>query len=381
MAETASLAFPEGFLWGAATAAYQIEGAVAEDGRAPSIWDVQSHTPGRTRDGDTGDVADDHYHRYREDVALMRSLGLRGYRFSVAWPRVLPEGGGRVNEAGLDFYRRLVDELLAAGIQPHLTLYHWDLPQVIQDAGGWPSRDTAYRFADYAAVVFEALRDRVRFWTTLNEPWCSALLGYADGSHAPGFRDPTLATPAIPSSSGTMRLAAISPSSVSEALADEIEAMTTGEALMFSCDTSGLTPSGRDRALIASSMLRTDASTSVPYSNCATTKPMELADVELTWSIPEIDCTARSIGSTTLVATSSAAAPGYGAMTVATGKETSGSSSCFRFVQATSPPPNSAAASSRVTVRRETARREIQVISSIPRWLRGSCRSPRRPGG
>jgi len=197
MAETASLAFPEGFLWGAATAAYQIEGAVAEDGRAPSIWDVQSHTPGRTRDGDTGDVADDHYHRYREDVALMRSLGLRGYRFSVAWPRVLPEGSGRVNEAGLDFYRRLVDELLAAGIQPHLTLYHWDLPQVIQDAGGWPSRDTAYRFADYAAVVFEALRDRVRFWTTLNEPWCSALLGYADGSHAPGFRDPTLATPAI----------------------------------------------------------------------------------------------------------------------------------------------------------------------------------------
>jgi beta-glucosidase len=191
------ITFPKGFLWGAATSAYQIEGAVAEDGRGPSIWDVQSHSPGRTRSGHTGDVADDHYHRYREDVALMSALGLRAYRFSVAWPRVLPAGWGAVNEAGLDFYRRLVDELLAAGIEPHLTLYHWDLPQALQDAGGWPSRDVAERFADYAAVVFEALRDRVRLWTTLNEPWCSALLGYADGSHAPGMRDPRQAVPAI----------------------------------------------------------------------------------------------------------------------------------------------------------------------------------------
>jgi beta-glucosidase len=197
MAEAADLAFPDDFLWGVATSAYQIEGAVHEDGRGPSIWDVQSHTPGRTHAGDTGDVADDHYHRYREDVALMASLGLRAYRFSVAWPRIQPSGTGAVNEAGLDFYRRLVDELLAVGIEPHLTLYHWDLPQALQDAGGWPSRDVAYRFADYAAVVFEALHDRVRLWTTLNEPWCSSLLGYADGSHAPGLRDPWQATPAI----------------------------------------------------------------------------------------------------------------------------------------------------------------------------------------
>jgi beta-glucosidase len=142
-------------------------------------------------------VTDDHYHRYREDVATMSSLGLLAYRFSVAWSRILPDGTGRVNEAGLDFYRRLVDELLAAGIEPHLTLYHWDLPQVLQDAGGWPARDTAQWFADYAAVVFSALHDRVRYWTTLNEPWCSALLGYVDGSHAPGLHDPRLAVPAI----------------------------------------------------------------------------------------------------------------------------------------------------------------------------------------
>jgi beta-glucosidase len=197
MAAAAPVAFPEGFLWGAATSAYQIEGAVREDGRAPSIWDALCRVPGAIRDGDTGDVADDHYRRSREDVALMASLGLTAYRFSVAWPRVLPAGRGTVNEAGLDFYRRLVDELLAAGIEPHLTLYHWDLPQVLQDAGGWPSRDSARWFADYAAVVFDALHDRVRFWTTLNEPWCSALLGYADGIHAPAVRDPRQATRAI----------------------------------------------------------------------------------------------------------------------------------------------------------------------------------------
>ena len=191
------VAFPDGFLWGVATSSYQIEGAVTEDGREPSIWDVQCRTPGRVRDGHNGDVAVDHYHRYRGDVALMRSLGLPAYRFSVAWPRVIPAGMGAINEAGLDFYRRLVDSLLSAGIEPFATLYHWDLPQTMQDAGGWPARDTARRFADYAAVVFDALGDRVKRWTTLNEPWCSSLLGYADGSHAPGIQDPPLATRAI----------------------------------------------------------------------------------------------------------------------------------------------------------------------------------------
>ncbi len=194
---TTEITFPQGFLWGASTSAYQVEGAVHEDGRSDSIWDTLCRVPGAIRAGDSGDVADDHYHRYREDVALMASLGLQAYRFSVAWGRILPEGTGRVNEAGLDFYRRLVDELLAAGIEPHLTIYHWDLPQVLQDAGGWPSRDAAHWFADYAAVVYEALHDRVRLWTTLNEPWCSSLLGYADGIHAPGIRDPRQATRAI----------------------------------------------------------------------------------------------------------------------------------------------------------------------------------------
>jgi beta-glucosidase len=194
---TTETRFPDGFLWGAATSAYQIEGAVREGGRSPSIWDSLCRVPGAIHGGDTGDVADDHYHRYRDDVALMASLGLKAYRFSVAWPRVLPAGRGAVNEAGLDFYRRLVDELLAAGIEPHLTLYHWDLPQVLQDAGGWPARDSARWFAEYASAVFDALHDRVRFWTTLNEPWCSSLLGYADGVHAPGIRDPRQATRAI----------------------------------------------------------------------------------------------------------------------------------------------------------------------------------------
>jgi beta-glucosidase len=194
---TTETRFPDGFLWGASTSAYQIEGAVREDGRSPSIWDSLCRVPGAIHGGDTGDVAADHYHRYRDDVALMASLGLTAYRFSVAWPRVLPAGRGAVNEAGLDFYRRLVDELLAAGIEPHLTLYHWDLPQVLQDAGGWPARDSAHWFADYASAVFDALHDRVRFWTTLNEPWCSSLLGYADGVHAPGIRDPRQATRAI----------------------------------------------------------------------------------------------------------------------------------------------------------------------------------------
>jgi beta-glucosidase len=187
------LAFPTGFLWGAATAAYQVEGAVDANGRTPSIWDTFSHTPGTVVEGHTGDVATDHYYRFREDVALMKSLGLRAYRFSIAWPRVQPGGSGPASQAGLDFYRNLVDELLAAGIQPWVTLYHWDLPQELEDSGGWPARDTAGRFADYAGIVHSALGDRVRYWTTLNEPWCSAFLGYSSGVHAPGRREPASA--------------------------------------------------------------------------------------------------------------------------------------------------------------------------------------------
>lgn len=192
-ADFPAASFPPGFVWGAATAAYQVEGAVAEDGRGPSIWDTFSHTPGRVRNGDTGDVAVDHYHRYREDVALMRDLGLGGYRFSLAWPRLQPTGSGPVNRAGLDFYSRLVDELLEAGIEPWVTLYHWDLPQPLEDAGGWPARDTVDRFTDYALLALDALGDRVRFWTTFNEPWCTAFLGYASGVHAPGRTDPAAA--------------------------------------------------------------------------------------------------------------------------------------------------------------------------------------------
>lgn len=185
-AAVGGLAFPERFVWGTATAAYQIEGAATEGGRTPSIWDTFSHTPGKVFDGDTGDVAADHYHRYREDAALMAELGVNSYRFSVSWSRVIPTGVGALNREGVDFYSRLVDELLGRGIAPALTLYHWDLPQELQDAGGWTARDTAYRFADYAAALAGVLGDRVSFWTTLNEPWCSAFLGYAAGVHAPG---------------------------------------------------------------------------------------------------------------------------------------------------------------------------------------------------
>ncbi|MGW7053908.1 GH1 family beta-glucosidase [Streptomyces sp. NPDC054887] len=185
--------FPPGFLWGSATAAYQIEGAVHEDGRTPSIWDTFSRTPGKVRDGDTGDVAVDHYHRMRDDVRMMADLGLNAYRFSVSWPRVQPTGRGPADGRGLDFYRALTDELLAAGITPSLTLYHWDLPQELEDAGGWPERDTAHRFAEYAGLVAGALGDRVELWTTLNEPWCSAFLGYGSGVHAPGRTDPVAA--------------------------------------------------------------------------------------------------------------------------------------------------------------------------------------------
>ncbi|WP_418961062.1 GH1 family beta-glucosidase [Streptomyces tritici] len=184
------LSFPPGFLWGAATAAYQIEGAARADGRTPSIWDTFAHTPGKVFEGHTGDVAVDHYHRYRDDVRLMAGLGLNAYRFSVSWSRVQPTGRGPAVQQGLDFYRRLVDELLAAGIEPALTLYHWDLPQELEDAGGWPERSTAERFAEYAALLADALGDRVERWTTLNEPWCSAFLGYGSGVHAPGRTDP-----------------------------------------------------------------------------------------------------------------------------------------------------------------------------------------------
>jgi beta-glucosidase len=186
---TRSLSFPTGFVWGAATAAYQIEGAVAEDGRLPSIWDTFCSVPGNVVNGDTGDVACDHYHHLDQDLDVMAELGLPAYRFSVSWPRIIPHGSGPVNEAGLDFYRRLVDGLLCRGIMPLLTLYHWDLPQALQDAGGWLSRDTVERFAELADVVGRALGDRVSAFTTLNEPFCSAFLGYGTGTHAPGVSD------------------------------------------------------------------------------------------------------------------------------------------------------------------------------------------------
>lgn len=180
--------FPADFVWGAATAAYQIEGAVHEDGRTDGIWDAFCRVPGAVMGGDSGDVADDHYHRFRDDVALMKSLNLRSYRFSVAWPRVRPDGGA-FNPRGVAFYDRLVDELLAQDIAPWVTLYHWDLPQVLEDAGGWVNRDTVDRFVDYALSVHDALRDRVDIWTTFNEPWCSAFLGYTGGQHAPGRQE------------------------------------------------------------------------------------------------------------------------------------------------------------------------------------------------
>jgi beta-glucosidase len=186
-------AFPHDFLWGTATAAYQIEGAAAEDGRAPSIWDTYSHTPGKVAGNDNGDVACDHYHRWREDIGLMRRLGTNAYRLSVAWPRVMPGGDGPVNPKGLAFYDELIDALLEADITPSVTLYHWDLPQALQDRGGWPERDTALAFAEYASVVAERLGDRVSQWATLNEPLCSAWIGHLEGRMAPGLTDLTAA--------------------------------------------------------------------------------------------------------------------------------------------------------------------------------------------
>jgi beta-glucosidase len=183
------MSFPDGFAWGTATASYQIEGAVGEGGRSKSIWDTFSHTPGKVDNGDTGDVADDHYHRYTEDVRHMADLGVGWYRFSLAWPRLQPDGRGALNPEGVDFYARLIEALLEQDIKPWVTLYHWDLPQVLEDEGGWPNRDTALRFAEYASAVFFRLQDRVAHWTTLNEPWCSSILGYGAGAHAPGRTD------------------------------------------------------------------------------------------------------------------------------------------------------------------------------------------------
>ena len=181
--------FPQGFVWGTATASYQIEGAWNEDGKGESIWDRFSHTPGKVQDGDTGDVACDHYHRWEADLDLLKKLGLKAYRFSVAWPRVLPNGRGETNQFGLDFYNKLVDRLLKLNIEPYVTLYHWDLPQKLQDTGGWVSRPVVDAFVEYADIVSRSLGDRVKNWITLNEPWVSAFVGYRDGRHAPGHTD------------------------------------------------------------------------------------------------------------------------------------------------------------------------------------------------
>ena len=181
-------AFPRGFVWGTASSAYQIEGAVDADGRGPSIWDTFTHA-GRAFHGDTGDVAVEHYRRFREDVDLLADLGVTSYRFSIAWPRIQPTGRGPANPAGIDFYKRLMDELQRKSIAPWVTLYHWDLPQTLEDEGGWLQRSTAEAFVDYATTVFTELKDYAQTWTTLNEPWCSAFLGYSGAHHAPGLQD------------------------------------------------------------------------------------------------------------------------------------------------------------------------------------------------
>lgn len=185
-------AFPSDFKWGVATAAYQIEGAFETDGRGPSIWDTYSHTPGKTANGETGDVAVDHYHRFGEDVEIMAELGVSAYRFSISWSRLIPKGVGDLNPAGVDFYRRLCAELIGAGIEPVATLYHWDLPQALQDRGGWLSDESAGWFGQYAGKAKQSLGDLIHVWTTLNEPWCSAFLGHSAGEHAPGFTEPGL---------------------------------------------------------------------------------------------------------------------------------------------------------------------------------------------
>ena len=181
--------FPSDFVWGAATAAYQIEGAWKEDGKGESIWDRFSHTPGKISDGDTGDIACDHYHRWQDDIGLMKEIGLQAYRFSISWSRLIPEGRGEVNQAGIDFYSQLVDKLLENEIEPYLTLYHWDLPQALQDPGGWPVRSTAEAFVEYTDLVSRKLGDRVKHWMTFNEPFVSAWVGHLDGHHAPGHKN------------------------------------------------------------------------------------------------------------------------------------------------------------------------------------------------
>lgn len=186
---SATLLFPDDWVWGATTSAYQVEGAVREGGRGLSIWDVFSHTPGVISNGHTGDIAADHYHRYPEDIALMRELGLGGYRFSIAWPRIFPAGGGRPHADGLDFYQRLIDDLHTAGIEPYVTLYHSDLPQALQERGGWANRDTALRFGEYAHTVASVFGAGVHHWFTINEPWVGAFLGHWLGTHAPGHRN------------------------------------------------------------------------------------------------------------------------------------------------------------------------------------------------
>ncbi|NIZ90745.1 GH1 family beta-glucosidase [Kineococcus rubinsiae] len=186
MTELSRSDFPADFTWGTATAAYQVEGATTEGGRGPSVWDTFARTPGAIADGTTGEPADDHYHRYLEDVGLMADLGVNAYRFSISWSRIQPDGTGAVNPEGIAFYRRLAEALVAQGITPWATLYHWDLPQALEDRGGWLDRGTAEAFAEYARLVVGELGDVVKHWTTLNEPWCSAFLGYASGEHAPG---------------------------------------------------------------------------------------------------------------------------------------------------------------------------------------------------
>lgn len=181
--------FPPDFIWGCSTASFQIEGAAGEDGRGPSIWDDFCRKPGKIFDGSDGVVACDSYHRIGEDISLLKSLNVKAYRFSVAWPRIQPEGKGSPNAKGIEYYSRLVDALLDAGIEPWITLYHWDLPLALEKEGGWPNRETAYRFAEYADIIFRNLGGRVRHWASVNEPWCSAFLGYRDGEHAPGARD------------------------------------------------------------------------------------------------------------------------------------------------------------------------------------------------
>lgn len=193
----ASLTFPQGFLWGTASASYQIEGAWNEDGKGESVWDRYSHTPGKIHKGETGDVACDFYHRYAEDIAIQAELGLNASRISLSWPRIMPTGRGAVNQAGIDFYSRVVDEMLSRGIQPWVTCFHWDLPQALEDLGGWPNRDLAGYFSDYVALVADRLGDRVKHWMVLNEPWVFTVLGYLVGYHAPGRREPAEAVKAM----------------------------------------------------------------------------------------------------------------------------------------------------------------------------------------